>query len=67
VPVGYPGDLEPISNTVPLTMGRKSASGSVIGGIAETKELLDFYRKHGITLDIEVIKFQDINEALGAY
>ena len=45
-------------------MGRKSAAGSVIGGIAESKVLLDFYRKHGITFDIEVIKIKGINEAL---
>ena len=44
-------------------MGRKSTAGSVIGGIAETQELLDFYDKHGITSDIEVIKIQDINKA----
>jgi uncharacterized zinc-type alcohol dehydrogenase-like protein len=45
-------------------MGRKSAAGSVIGGIAETKVLLDFYGKHGITSDIEMIRIQDFNEAL---
>jgi len=44
-------------------MGRKSVAGSVIGGIAETQELLDFCGRHGITSDIEVIKIQFINEA----
>jgi alcohol dehydrogenase (NADP+) len=44
-------------------MGRKSMAGSVIGGIAETQELLDFCGKHSITSDIEMIKIQDINEA----
>ncbi len=46
-----------------LIMGRRSLSGSNIGGIAETQEMLDFCGKHGITSDIEVIKIQDINEA----
>ena len=61
--VGLLGNLEPTLNTVPLVLGRKSIAGSSIGGIAETQELLDFYGKHGITSDIEVIKIQDINEA----
>jgi uncharacterized zinc-type alcohol dehydrogenase-like protein len=50
-------------STVPLVMGRRSVAGSVIGGIAETQEMLDFCGKHGITSDIEVIKIQDINKA----
>ncbi len=61
--VGYLGGLEPLLNTVPLIMGRKSVAGSVIGGIAETQEMLDFCGLHGITSDIEVIRIQDINEA----
>lgn len=61
--VGYLGNLEPMLNTVPMIMGRKSVAGSVIGGIAETQELLDFCGKHNITSDIEIIKMQDINEA----
>jgi uncharacterized zinc-type alcohol dehydrogenase-like protein len=61
--VGYLGDLEPLLSSVPLVMGRRSVSGSVIGGIAETQELLDFCGKHGITSDVEVIKIQDINAA----
>ncbi len=61
--LGFLGDLEPALNTVPLVMGRKSVAGSVIGGIAETQEMLDFCGEHGITSDIEVIKIQDINEA----
>ncbi len=61
--VGFLGGVEPTLNTVPLVMGRKSVAGSVIGGIAETQELLDFCGEHGITSDIEVIKIQDINEA----
>lgn len=61
--VGYLGPLEPMLNTVPMILGRKSVAGSVIGGIAETQELLDFCGKHNITSEIEMIKMQDINEA----
>ncbi|MFY9833015.1 MAG: NAD(P)-dependent alcohol dehydrogenase [Methylocystis sp.] len=61
--VGYLGDLNPMLNTIPMIMGRKSVAGSLIGGIAETQEVLDFCGKHGIAADVEVIKMQDINEA----
>ena len=43
--------------------GRKSFSGSNIGGIAETQEVIDFCAKHHITADIELIKPSEINEA----
>ena len=46
-----------------LIMGRRSFSGSNIGGIAETQEMLDFCGKHNITADVEVIPIQKINEA----
>ncbi|WP_243302376.1 NAD(P)-dependent alcohol dehydrogenase [Geothrix oryzisoli] len=62
--VGYLGGLEPLLNTVPMVLGRKSVAGSLIGGIAETQEMLDFCGEHGITSDVEVIRMQDIN---GAY
>ncbi|HEY6534536.1 MAG TPA: NAD(P)-dependent alcohol dehydrogenase [Candidatus Nitrosocosmicus sp.] len=61
--VGLLGNLEPTLNTVPLVMGRKSVAGSVIGGIVETQELLDFCGEHGITADVEIINIQDVNEA----
>jgi len=61
--VGYLGGLDPILNTVPMIMGRKSIAGSLIGGIAETQEMLDFCGKHNIVSDIEIIKMQEINEA----
>ena len=47
-----------------LLFGRRSLSGSLIGGIAETQEMLDFCGQHGITSDVEIINMQDIN---GAY
>jgi len=40
-------------------------AGSLIGGIKETQEMLDFCGEHGLTSDIEVIRMQDINEAYG--
>ncbi|WP_242392439.1 NAD(P)-dependent alcohol dehydrogenase [Anaeromyxobacter oryzisoli] len=46
-----------------LIMGRRSVSGSSIGGIAETQEMLDFCGAHGITADVEVIPIQKVNEA----
>jgi len=46
-----------------LIFGRRSLSGSLIGGIAETQEMLDFCGKHNITSDVEVIPIQKINEA----
>ncbi|MDL2354532.1 MAG: NAD(P)-dependent alcohol dehydrogenase [Pseudomonadota bacterium] len=61
--VGYLGELDPMLNTVPLIMGRKSVAGSLIGGIAETQELLDFCGEHGITSDIEAINIDEINGA----
>ena len=44
-------------------MGRRSVSGSPIGGIAETQEMIDFCGKHNITADVEVIGVQQINQA----
>ena len=61
--VGYLGDINPMLNTVPMILGRKSISGSLIGGIAETQEMLDFCGKHNIVSEIEIIKIQDINQA----
>jgi len=46
-----------------LLFGRKSVSGSLIGGIAETQEMLDFCGRHNITADVEVIPIQKVNEA----
>ncbi len=63
VVVGYLGPLDPMLVTVPMIMGRKAVAGSLIGGIAETQELLDFCGKHNIISDVEVISIQDINTA----
>jgi len=46
-----------------LLFGRRSLSGSLIGGLAETQEMLDFCGKHNITADVEVIPIQKVNEA----
>ncbi|EQD63719.1 oxidoreductase, zinc-binding dehydrogenase family [mine drainage metagenome] len=52
--------------TVPafsLLMGRRSLSGSVIGGLGETQEMLDFCAEHAIAADVEVIPIERINAA----
>jgi uncharacterized zinc-type alcohol dehydrogenase-like protein len=46
-----------------LLFQRRSISGSIIGGLAETQEMLDFCSKHNITADVEVIPIQKVNEA----
>lgn len=61
--VGYLGALDPALDTSAMVLQRKSVAGSLIGGIAETQELLDFCGQHGITSDIETIRIQDINTA----
>jgi len=61
--VGYLGDLTPMLHTVPMIMGRRSVAGSLIGGIAETQEMLDFCGQHNIVSEIEIIKMKDINHA----
>jgi len=55
---------KPLSvNVFGLIVGRRSFSGSNIGGIPETQEMLDFCGAHNITADVEVIPIQKINEA----
>ncbi|PQO36373.1 NAD(P)-dependent alcohol dehydrogenase [Bremerella cremea] len=60
--VGVPSKPLAISS-LSLIFGNKSLSGSMIGGFAETQEMLDFCGKHNITSDVEVIAIQQINEA----
>jgi uncharacterized zinc-type alcohol dehydrogenase-like protein len=60
--VGAPEKPLPVA-AFNLIMGRRSLSGSPIGGLPETQEMLDFCGKHNITADVEVIPVQKINEA----
>ncbi len=60
--VGLPVEPLPVA-AFNLVKGRKSFSGSNIGGIAETQEMLDFCAKHQITADIELINIEQANEA----
>jgi uncharacterized zinc-type alcohol dehydrogenase-like protein len=61
--VGLLGDVTPPVSTLPLILGRRTVTGSCIGGIAETQEMLDFCGEHGITADVEMIDIQNINHA----
>jgi uncharacterized zinc-type alcohol dehydrogenase-like protein len=61
--VGAPGEPHPSPGIMNLIMGRRSLAGSLIGGIAETQEMLDFCAEHGIVSDVEIIPIQKINEA----
>ena len=60
--VGAPEQPLPVS-VFGLLFGRRSFSGSLIGGIAETQEMLEFCGQHNITADVEVIPMQKVNEA----
>ena len=63
--VGAPEHDHPSPQVFNLIMKRRRLAGSLIGGIAETQEMLDFCGQHGITSDIEMIPMQQINEAYG--
>jgi uncharacterized zinc-type alcohol dehydrogenase-like protein len=60
--VGVPPEPAKV-HAMSLIGGRKTLAGSLIGGIAETQEMLDFCGKHGVTADVEVIPVQQVNEA----
>src|SRR5271155_1514220 len=60
--VGAPAKPMPVA-AFSLIFGRRSLSGSPIGGTVETQEMLDFCGKHNITSDVEVIPIQKVNEA----
>lgn len=60
--VGQVGELEE-TNSVPLLMGRRRVAGSLIGGIAQTQEILDFCALHNILPEVEMIKMDQINDA----
>ncbi|HWX03800.1 NAD(P)-dependent alcohol dehydrogenase [Collimonas sp.] len=61
--VGAPAEAHPSPNVFNLIMKRRTLAGSLIGGIKETQEMLDFCAEHGIVSDIELIAIQDINQA----
>jgi alcohol dehydrogenase (NADP+) len=61
--VGVPEHLHPSPSVFQMIFGRKSLAGSLIGGIAETQEMLDFCAEKGIVSDIEMIAMQDIEKA----
>jgi uncharacterized zinc-type alcohol dehydrogenase-like protein len=58
--VGAPSEAHPSPGVFNLIMKRRSLAGSLIGGIAETQEMLDFCAEHGIASEIEMIRIQDI-------
>ncbi|MEF9676463.1 NAD(P)-dependent alcohol dehydrogenase [Pectobacterium aroidearum] len=61
--VGAPASPHPSPNVFNLIMKRRTVAGSMIGGIPETQEMLDFCAEHGIVSDIELIRADEINEA----
>ena len=61
--VGVPSTPHPSPSVSNLIFGRKSLAGSLIGGIKETQEMLDFCAQHNIVSEIEVIPMQKIDEA----
>jgi uncharacterized zinc-type alcohol dehydrogenase-like protein len=61
--VGAPSSPHPSPDVFGLIFKRRQIAGSLIGGIAETQEMLDFCAKHGITSEIEMIAMQDIENA----
>ncbi|MDR1994669.1 NAD(P)-dependent alcohol dehydrogenase [Azonexus sp.] len=61
--VGAPEHPHPSPNVFSLIMKRRSLAGSLIGGIRETQEMLDFCARHGIVSDIETIRMDYINTA----
>jgi alcohol dehydrogenase (NADP+) len=61
--VGVPEHPHPSPSIGVLIFGRRSIAGSLIGGIAETQEMLDFCAEHGIVADIEMIRMDEIDDA----
>jgi uncharacterized zinc-type alcohol dehydrogenase-like protein len=61
--LGVPENPHPSPNAGNLIFKRRCIAGSLIGGIAETQEMLDFCGEHGITADIEIIPIQQIDKA----
>ena len=63
VMVGVLTAIEPPVSGAALIFGRKNLTGSGIGGMAETQEMIDFCGQHNIVSDIEMVPIQDVNEA----
>ncbi|MFA7439781.1 MAG: NAD(P)-dependent alcohol dehydrogenase [Sphingomonadaceae bacterium] len=61
--LGAPGSPHPSPSVQKLIFSRRRLAGSLIGGIAETQQMLDFCAEHGIVSDIEIIAIQDIENA----
>jgi len=61
--VGLLGPIDPPANSRSLVTARRSVSGSLIGGLPETQEMLNFCAEKGVTCDVEMIPIQAINEA----
>ena len=61
--VGVPAEPHPSPSVGSLVMKRRRLAGSLIGGIPETQEMLDFCAEHGITADIEMIRMDEIETA----
>ena len=61
--VGAPATPHPSPNVFNFIMKRRSLAGSMIGGIPETQEMLDFCARHGIVADIEMVRADEINAA----
>jgi uncharacterized zinc-type alcohol dehydrogenase-like protein len=62
VVVGALEVMAPVNNQQ-VAFHRRSISGSLIGSIAETQEVIDFCARYGIGPDIEMLRIQDLNEA----
>ena len=61
--VGVLTELEPPVRGASVIFGRRNLTGSGIGGMAETQEMIDFCAQHGIVSDIEIVPIQAVNEA----
>ncbi|NCU85764.1 MAG: NAD(P)-dependent alcohol dehydrogenase, partial [Betaproteobacteria bacterium] len=61
--VGVPDSPHPSPSVANLVFKRRHLAGSLIGGIRETQEMLDFCAEHGITADIELIPVDQVNAA----
>jgi uncharacterized zinc-type alcohol dehydrogenase-like protein len=61
--VGAPAEPHPSPEVFNLIMKRRSLAGSLIGGIAETQEMLDFCAEHGIVSEVEIIPIQQVDTA----